>query len=318
MDRLQQSIIRTVAYFDIFHHPMKPAEIRSFLDMRCSEQELNRSLAALVKEKILFRSATFYQLKHDDSIAAERIKANALAEKHMIKARKIAAFLACFPFIKGIAVSGSLSKKIATVKSDYDFFIITQKNCLWLSRFMFSVFIKAASLVGLKKYFCLNYIIDESYLEVEEKNIFTAIETVTLMPMYGGRIFTAFFAANNWAYDFFPNHEFIEHGIEDESKNIFTRFAEWLMYNKIGQKADDVIMHFFEKRWRKLKAKKKVTGSGFMLGSMMVDKHYCKPYPQHFQREILLKYEERIANIAAVIPAEIQQHSHLLQREIIK
>lgn len=297
MDAVQQSIIKTVAYFDLFHYPMTTLEIMSFMDMACTEKELNTALAALLKEKVLFKTKDFFQLKHDDSVISERIKANKLAEAQLLKAKKIAALLAWFPYIKGVAVSGSLSKKIATKESDYDFFIITAYNRLWICRFIFSLFIKVASLLGLRKYFCLNYVIDESYLEVKEKNIFTATEIATLMPMYGGTLFTSFFAANNWIYDFFPNRNFIEYQVTDRKKNIFTRFAEWLMNNRLGEKADNAIMHFFGKRWTKLKSANKVTESGFLLGSMMVNKHYARPYPQYYQQKILLKLEDRVQNI---------------------
>jgi hypothetical protein len=56
-------------------------------------------------------------------------------------------------------------------------------------------------------------------------------------------------------------------------------------------------MHYFDKRWQKLKAKKHTTKSGFILGSMMVDKHYCKPYPQFFQQKVLLMLGEKIQKI---------------------
>ncbi|CAN5391877.1 hypothetical protein BH10BAC2_BH10BAC2_47890 [soil metagenome] len=297
MDAVQQSIIKTVAYFDLFHYPMTTPEIMSFMDTACTEKELNTALAGLLKEKVLFKTKDFFQLKHDDSLTSERIKANKLAEAQLVKAKKIAAFLAWFPYIKGIAVSGSLSKKIATKESDYDFFIITAYNRLWLCRFIFSLFIKAAALLGLRKYFCLNYVIDESYLEVKEKNIFTATEIATLMPMYGGTLFTSFFAANNWIYDFFPNRVFTEQPMTDHKKNIITRSAEWLMNSRLGEKADNAIMHFFDKRWAKLKSENKVTESGFLLGSMMVNKHYARPYPQHYQQKVLLKLQDRIQNI---------------------
>jgi predicted nucleotidyltransferase len=40
-------------------------------------------------------------------------------------ARKKAAFISKFPFIRGIFVSGSLSKNYADDKSDLDFFVVT-------------------------------------------------------------------------------------------------------------------------------------------------------------------------------------------------
>lgn len=304
MEELKKSIIRSVAYFDIFHYPMTPLEIRHHINVSCTEQELALALSALMKEKILFKTKSYYQLKHDDSVVTARLVANKLAEKQIITAKKIAAFLAWFPFIKGIAISGSLSKKVATEKSDYDFFIITEKNFLWICRFVFSAFIKCATLFGCKKYFCLNYVIDESYLEVQEKNVFTATEIATLVPVYGTNVFVNFFAANEWIYQFFPNQPFIEHRLKENKKSFVTRSAEKIFRNKLGQKFDNYIMRYFDKRWEKLKSKNLTTSSGFILGSMMVDKHYCKPYPQHFQQKLLTKHEQNISKIHTIVLAK--------------
>ena len=274
MEEMKKSIVRTVAYFDIFHYPMTMQEIKLYMDMPCTEQSLYISLNALVRQKVLFKTKDFYQLKHDDSVITERINANALAEKQIVRARKIASFLSKFPFIEGIAISGSLSKKVATKKSDYDFFIITEKNNLWLCRFVFSMFIRLASLFGFKKYFCLNYIIDTSYLQVQEQNIFTATEIATLMPVYGDDLFVDFFAANNWVYQYFPNLPFIEHPVSINRKGFVKKLIEICLRNKAGQKVDNALMYYFDKRWRKMKAQNHITESGFILGSRMVNKRY--------------------------------------------
>lgn len=304
MEELKKSIIRSVAYFDIFHYPMTLWEIRSYLNMPCTEQELSAALSSLMKEKILFKTKEYYQFKHDDSVISARLTANMLAEKQIATAKKITAFLAWFPFIKGIAISGSLSKKIATKNSDYDFFIITEKDHLWICKFMFCTFIKFAAVFGFKKYFCLNYVIDETYLEVQEKNVFTATEIATLIPVYGAQVFSDFFVANKWIYDFFPNQPFIEYLPEEKRKNFITRAAEKVFRNKQGQKIDNALMRYFGKRWEKLKSKNIATGSGFILGSMMVDKHYCKPYPQHFQQKVLNMHEQNITKIKSIVLAQ--------------
>ena len=290
-----------MTYFDIFHYPMTSAEIRAHLDMPCTEQELAGALAALMKEKILFKTQGYYQLKHDDSLLTARLAANKLAEKHLVKARKIAAFLSWFPFVKGIAISGSLSKKVATSDSDYDFFVIAEKDYLWICRSVFFTFIKLVSLFGFKKYFCLNYTVDESYLEISEKNIFTATEIATLMPVYGMQCFAGFFAANEWIYRFFPNHPPIEYRHPEKSKSFTSRLIEKVFRNRRGQKIDDALMRYFERRWEKLQSKHVVTNSGYVLGSMMVGKHYCKPYPQHFQQKVLSMHEEKMQKLFSAI-----------------
>lgn len=280
---------------------MTAAEIKTYLDMECTEEEFAAALSSLIKENIVFKTQGYYQLKHDDSVITARLEANALAEQHMVKAKKIAVFLSWFPFVKGIAISGALSKKVATHDSDYDFFIIAEKNYLWICRSVFFTFIKLVSLFGFKKYFCLNYTVDESYLEVNEKNIFTATEIATLMPVYGMQCFAAFFAANNWIYQYLPNHPVIAYTETEKRKNVFSRFTEKIFRNKQGQKIDNALMRYFDRRWHKLQSKHVVTNSGYVLGSMMVDKHYCKPYPQHFQQKVLNKHDEKMQKLFSAI-----------------
>jgi predicted nucleotidyltransferase len=62
------------------------------------------------------------------SMIEKRRTANARAIGQMELARKKAAFISKFPFIRGIFVSGSLSKNYADDKSDLDFFIVTSNG----------------------------------------------------------------------------------------------------------------------------------------------------------------------------------------------
>ena len=95
----------------------------------------------------------------------------------------------------------------------------------------------------------------------------------------GASLFDNFFAANEWIYNFFPNHAVKTHTAKEPSFTPVKKIIEWLLNNKQGNKADTALMHYFDKRWKKLIARNKFTESGFQLGSMMADKHFCRPYP---------------------------------------
>jgi hypothetical protein len=63
-----------------------------------------------------------------------------------------------------------------------------------------------AAAARVKNWFCLNYFIDEEKLQIKEQNIFTAVEVATLMPLKGRTVFKDFFQANDWVYQYLPNH----------------------------------------------------------------------------------------------------------------
>jgi len=74
---------------------------------------------------------------------------------------------------------------------------------------------------------------------------------------------------------------------------------ERLLNGKLGDRIDSRIMQFFTKRWKKLLALNRATHTGFIKGSVVTDKHYCKPIPHHFQQKILSRYQENVNTIKA-------------------
>jgi len=305
MEVLQESILKVVTYFDIFQYPLTAEEIRCFTDSPCSAGQLEYLLQELLRDEIIFKTQDFYTLHKNSSLGAKRIKENTASKKQVSRAKKIGKFLTSFPFIKGIAISGSLSKQVAKEDSDIDFFIITKANRLWLSKIFFTSFIKLASLVGFEKWFCLNYIIDETSLEVPEKNIFTATEIITLIPLHDPLLFNKFFEANNWIYNFFPNHGALKVAAEETSIILPRRIIEWMLNNKQGDKIDDKLMKYFRKRWEKLTSQNRFMRSGFQIGTVMAEKHFCRPYPEHFQQKILDIYQEKLEALKTTLRVAI-------------
>ena len=127
-----------------------------------------------------------------------------------------------------------------------------------------------------------------------ERNIFTATEIITLMPLHDPSLFNKFFEANNWIYNFFPNHGALKVTAEEASVILPRKIVEWLLNNKQGDKIDDKLMKYFRKRWERLTGRNRFMKSGFQIGAVMAEKHFCRPYPEHFQQKILDIYQEKL------------------------
>jgi hypothetical protein len=297
MHSLKQSILKVVAYFDVFDYPVSIEEIKFFLDTPFNETEFDFAILQLRNYNVLYRFNNLYSLRNEYALVERRIKGNILAEKKLRQAERISRFLLWFPYIKGIAVSGSLSKHFAYEGSDIDFFIITAANRLWVARMFFLSFFKIAKLVGLGNYFCLNYFIDEDALEIPEQNMYTAIEIATLLPKQGQGIFKEFFAKNEWSCAYLPNYG-PPYGLAAEKSGPYVkRLVQWLLDNKAGNWLDGMLMHFFKRRWERMMGKKKFAKNGFLLGSYIAEKHVCKPIPHYFQEKILKRFEQRMQGV---------------------
>jgi hypothetical protein len=292
------SILKVVAYFDLFNYPVTRDEIHHFLDQPASQYELNREIDLLTSHGHLIRLGEFYALKNDPSMVEKRLMDNERARKLLTIANKLSRFLFQFPFVRGIGISGSLSKNIADERADIDYFIITSGNKLWIARTLLHAFKKLSFITGHQHWFCMNYFIDEAELKIEEKNFFTAIELITLLPVCGDQCMETFFGANDWSKDYFPNHQVRPTAYIPSKKRIsFKKAIEWLFSNKAGGWLDNYFMRLTTSRWNDKEAKKKLNIKGNRMG-LKTGKHYSKPNPVHFQHKVLIRYENSLHELA--------------------
>lgn len=296
MHDLRRHILSTIAYFDLFHYPLTMDEIYLYLPVKCDASDFEYVLKYLVIDRMVYHFDKFYTLKNEYFLVERRLQGNVRAAKMIGTARKVSNLLARFPFVKGIAISGSLSKNFADEDSDIDLFIITSKNRLWIARTLMHCFKKLTFLVKREHYFCMNYYIDEEELQIREKNIYTAIEIATLMPLHGDTTFEQFYMANNWTRNYLPNKYMRLTTAKSLRRSWLKRVFEWLFNNRFGNALDDLLMRITVERWDKKRQEKKLNIKGLIMG-MDAGKHYAKPDPKNFQEKLILKYQLKLSQI---------------------
>lgn len=293
---LKHDILATLSYFDVFDYPITQTEIAQFIGNVYSQQELANGLQQLIAENWVFSFDEFYTLQDNYALILRRKKGNAKAKAMLKTAGKVAAFLSGFPFVKGVAVSGSLSKNFADENSDIDFFIITKKNRLWLARTLMHGFKKLSFLFKKEDWFCMNYYIDEEMLQIKEKNIYTAIEVATLLPLRGIDAFQQFFLCNRWSKEFLPNHSLRISYVEESKNPIFKKAIELIFKNTFGNLLDLLLMKITARKWMAKTKSNKRNKRGIVL-SMDASRHYAKPHPSFFQQKLLEEYGQNLAEL---------------------
>jgi predicted nucleotidyltransferase len=293
---VKQDILATLAYFDLFDYPLTQTEIAQFLKISYCTEEFAEDLYSLATENWIFRFDEFYSLQDNYSLVQRRREGNTRARSMLKTAERIAGFLSTFPFIKGVAVSGSLSKNFADENSDIDFFIITEKNKLWLARTFMHCFKKIAMLLKKEDWFCMNYYIDEEMLQIKEKNIYTATEIATLLPLRGIRVFNEFFNQNIWSKKFLPNHSLRISYVEEARNSFSKKLIEFIFRNPVGDFFDYLLMRLTIYKWNKKSRLGRLNKRGVIMG-MDASKHYAKPNPLIFQKKFMELYEKKIFNL---------------------
>ncbi|MFD2873031.1 nucleotidyltransferase domain-containing protein [Mucilaginibacter ximonensis] len=296
MYEVKENILATLAYFDIFKYPLTSGEIFVFLKNRYHQSDFDLALRYLVAHQSVYQFGNLYSLKNDYSLVTRRFNGNQKAAELVKIAHKIGDWLIRFPYVRGIAVSGSLSKNYADENSDIDLFIITAKNRLWIARTIMHVFKKLTFLVGKQDYFCMNYYIDEEQLEIREKNIYTAIEVVTLIPLQGDTVIEQFYTANSWTREYLPNKIMRISSAKPLKPSIFKTVFEKCLNNRLGNLIDTLLMNITSGRWRKKTEQKKTNSKGAVM-AMETGKHFAKPDPGNFQARLLGQYEKRISQV---------------------
>jgi hypothetical protein len=302
---ISREILSTLAYFDLFDYPLTRNEIYRYLQRPFTIKEYEVGLGNLLNEMLVYRIGDFYSLHNDTALAQRRKNGNVYAKELIKKADSISAYISRFPFVEGVAVSGSLSKNFADLNADIDFFIITKRGRLWVARTFLHLYKKLSYLTGKQHLLCMNYFIDEDALSIKEKNIYTATELVTLMPMHGISSFEKLYQANSWTSLFLPNNYMRINNSKAIEKPFFSRLLQKIFNLKPGNYIDSLLMRLTIMSWKRKTKLKKKNSHGFVL-SLDAGKHYAKPDPFKFQQKMLDAYSFKIAHLSALYEEEMQ------------
>jgi hypothetical protein len=289
---MESSILRTLLYFDIFHHPLKAEEIRQYLrDDEVEEEHFHETLRSLQHRRLIWSGHDYYAVRQVEELARRRMDGETRAGKAMKTARKYAAIMASFPFVRGVCISGSLSKGTMEPEADIDYFIITHPGRLWLARTLLVGF-KKIFLLNSRKYFCVNYFITGDNLTIPDQNIFTATEAVTLIPLYNTDLYESFLRSNEWIRTYFP--KFTRNNGEGcirEKKYRMKKRWEAVLDGRLGKKLDSFCLYITLKFWKHKFSELDASTFEHRLRSR---KNVSKHHPQGFQDKVLQAYESRI------------------------
>jgi hypothetical protein len=161
---------------------------------------------------------------------------------------------------------------------------------LWLSRTLLILY-KKIFLLNSRKYFCLNYFVDKEHLEIQDKNLFTAIELAYLLPVYNEEIHQVIVHENQWIHYYLPNFKKNAFSMIVSQSNPTKNSLEKLLSGTLGRKLDDFCLYITEQFWKyKFRNTIALKGSGIRC-----QKHVSKFHPQNFQNKVLDTYKKKIA-----------------------
>lgn len=138
--RLEQAILKTIAWFSVFAYPLTVFEMWKWLYApgdACRLADVYRVLASSerIREAVQTQDG-FYCLAHQDvnALLRTRHERHLDAVKKYKKLRRAAAYFSLFPSVRAVAVGNTLSWWHTRPDSDIDLFIVTRPQTIWVTR----------------------------------------------------------------------------------------------------------------------------------------------------------------------------------------
>lgn len=290
-DRSRRAILRSLLYYGLFRFPLRIEELYRFSEIPWPDQgALETQVRSLVEQGLVERDGPWVHLC-DPPLVTERIEAEARARRVMPRALRRSRLIARFPFVRGVALSGTISKRVFARGDDVDFFLITAPGRLWICRVLLMGF-KKAFLLNSRRTFCINYLVTEDCLEVPDHNLFTATEIAWLLPTINPEVFSRFFRANTWVESILPNWQAeVTAKTKPWKLKRPARIVENILSGPRGDRLDDRCHGLIERHNQKRYGH--IEDSEFEL-ALRTAKDVSKHHPQSLQARILERFNSRI------------------------
>jgi len=320
LNNLEKAVLATIAYYDALDFPLTGFEVFEYLinpvrlisaENQFSEIEpinkiaLKDVLGILNSRNLSFylgEKNGFYFLKNKEHLIETRIMRQKISGQRWKKVRKIIKYLQIVPFIKMVAISGSLAMDNVKQESDIDLFIIAKNKRVWTTRFFTTLFFQ---IIGQRRYgkkienrFCLNHYITDKSLKINFRSLANAqtySHLVLVLEIEQG-IYNKFQKQNDWIKDYLyayhPQKLNSQRKIKTGSfLRFFAKIREFILNSFLGLILEK-ILGFFQK---KLIQRHYLNLKG--RGRIIVDETQLEFHPDAQEAKILDKYNTNMLRL---------------------
>ncbi|MFH1236527.1 MAG: hypothetical protein V1685_06380, partial [Parcubacteria group bacterium] len=217
---LEEAIMRTLAYFDVFDFPLTTMEVWRWLYMPDAQGPVSfSSVDTTLRESAYVQSCVefvqgYWCIRGRSHIIGIRQSHYRVSLKHYRKAQRFARLFHYIPYVRMMAVCNKLGYWNNAPKSDIDLFFIVARGRLWLARLMITIL---TQLLGVRRHggaianrFCLSFYTTTDRLSIADiakhpSDPYFTYWTAQLFPLFGVGWHAQWHAANSWMKHFLPN-----------------------------------------------------------------------------------------------------------------
>lgn len=231
------SVLRSVVYAALFDYPLTLPQLRdSLVGVPASERTIMAwwGQSALLQATVEHRGGLFFPAGRADLIET-RARREGISKALLHRDRRMLAFISRMPFVRMVALSGSLAHLNSEEDADVDLFVITRGGCVWQ---VTVAVLMISKVLGWRKRLCLNYVISERQMAVTPADLFTANQIIHLRPIAGFSAFRRFLDANPFVAEWYPNFQAQQPG--SGGRDPGSQFIERLLSLGFAQAAERI------------------------------------------------------------------------------
>jgi len=234
---LERAILEALAYSDIFEYPLRLDELHRYLPMRADIKQISGVLESLLNGRVGQRGG-FYFLAGSEEIVDIRRQREARSRSLLPLALSFGRALGFLPFVRMVALTGSLAVMNVSKAADFDYMLVTVRGRVWTARAFTLAFNRFTRLFGHT--LCPNLVVSENALKWPLHDLYSARELCQMIPATGMDVYDRLIKANEWAKEFLPNAWQTSEVSESSevSTSILQRTLEPPLRGKLGDKLE--------------------------------------------------------------------------------
>lgn len=201
---LAHPILDTLAYSDVFDYPLTASEVHRYLTgEHATVEAVAQALDGMVRSRYIAQVNEYFTLPNRESIVEIRKRRAKIASRLWVKAAQDGRILASLPFVRMVAVTGSLAVLNISRGADMDFMLVAEPGRLWTARAFAVVFGRWMRPSGHT--ICVNLLVSEDALAWPQHDLYSAREICQMIPVAGMNVYRRLRTANAWTESILPN-----------------------------------------------------------------------------------------------------------------
>ena len=225
---VDDAILHTLVYADLFDYPLTDEEIHRYLtgypaSLSLVKEHLRRNGQSSQQWAAASR---FWFLAGREHLVDLRRQRETFSQALWAKTRRFGRLIAALPFVRMVSVTGSLAMhNVTNPQDDVDLLIVTAEDRVWLGRALVILIVHLARPFGIE--LCPNYVMAESCLDLGEPSLYIAHELAQLYPLHGADTYHRLLKSNAWMVDYLPNAS-PRRAEADEPRPMTHRGQQWM------------------------------------------------------------------------------------------